>query len=209
MYERFTDRARKVYQFANQEAHRFNHEYIGTEHIILGLVKEGNGIASNVLKSFGVDLAKVRAEVEKLLQSGPEMITMGKLPQTQRAQKVTRFAMEEARNLNHKYVGTEHVLLGLLREQEGIAAQVLENLGVKFEQARARTLELLGFSESDASQPEESIESLVEKAAKQALQIAGILGAGAAMAYFASGKDVVCVRVSLNEACPTCGKAKG
>src|SRR6478752_5990925 len=134
MYERFTDRARKVMQLANQEAQRFNHEYIGTEHILLGLVKEGSGVAANVLKNLDVDLRKIRLEVEKLVQSGPEMVTMGKLPQTPRAKKVIEYSMEEARNLNHNYVGTEHILLGLLREQEGVAAQVLMNLGLKLEE---------------------------------------------------------------------------
>jgi ATP-dependent Clp protease ATP-binding subunit ClpC len=144
MYERFTDRARKVMQLANQEAQRFNHEYIGTEHILLGLVKEGSGVAANVLKNLDVDLRKIRLEVEKLVQSGPEMVTMGKLPQTPRAKKVIEYSMEEARNLNHNYVGTEHILLGLLREQEGVAAQVLMNLGLKLEEVREEVLNLLG-----------------------------------------------------------------
>src|SRR5436189_867714 len=144
MYERFTDRARKVMQLANQEAQRFNHEYIGTEHILLGLVKEGSGVAANVLKNLDVDLRKIRLEVEKLVQSGPDMVTMGKLPQTPRAKKVIEYAMEEARNLNHNYVGTEHILLGLLREQEGVAAQVLMNLGLKLEEVREEVLNLLG-----------------------------------------------------------------
>jgi ATP-dependent Clp protease ATP-binding subunit ClpC len=144
MYERFTDRARKVMQLANQEAQRFNHEYIGTEHILLGLVKEGSGVAANVLKNLDVDLRKIRLEVEKLVQSGPEMVTMGKLPQTPRAKKVIEYSMEEARNLNHNYVGTEHILLGLLREQEGVAAQVLMNLGLKLEDVRDEVLNLLG-----------------------------------------------------------------
>jgi ATP-dependent Clp protease ATP-binding subunit ClpC len=144
MYERFTDRARKVMQLANQEAQRFNHEYIGTEHILLGLVKEGSGVAANVLKNLEVDLRKIRLEVEKLVQSGPEMVTMGKLPQTPRAKKVIEYSMEEARNLNHNYVGTEHILLGLLREQEGVAAQVLMNLGLKLEEVREEVLNLLG-----------------------------------------------------------------
>ncbi len=144
MYERFTDRARKVMQLANQEAQRFNHEYIGTEHMLLGLVKEGTGVAANVLKNLDVDLRKIRLEVEKLVQSGPEMITMGKLPQTPRAKKVIEFSMEEARNLNHSFVGTEHLLLGLLREQEGVAAQVLLNLDIKLEDVREEVLNLLG-----------------------------------------------------------------
>ncbi len=144
MYERFTDRARKVMQLANQEAQRFNHEYIGTEHILLGLVKEGSGVAANVLKNLDIDLRKIRLEVEKIVQSGPDMVTMGKLPQTPRAKKVIEYAMEEARNLNHNYVGTEHLLLGLLREQEGVAAQVLMNLGLKLEDVRDEVLNLLG-----------------------------------------------------------------
>ena len=144
MYERFTDRARKVMQLANQEAQRFNHEYVGTEHVLLGLVKEGSGVAANVLKNLGVDLRKIRVEVEKIVQSGPDMVTMGRLPQTPRAKKVIEYAIEEARNLNHNYVGTEHLLLGLLREQEGVAAQVLMNLGLKLEEVREEVLNLLG-----------------------------------------------------------------
>ena len=129
---------------ANQEAQRFNHEYIGTEHILLGLVKEGSGVGANVLKNLDVDLRKVRLEVEKLVKSGPDMVTMGKLPQTPRAKKVIEYAIEEARNLNHNYVGTEHLLLGLLREHDGVAAQVLTNLGLKLEEVREEVLNLLG-----------------------------------------------------------------
>src|ERR1051325_8238038 len=146
MYERFTDRARKVMQLANQEAQRFNHEYIGTEHVLLGLVKEGSGVAANVLKNLDIDLRKIRLEVEKLVQSGPDMVTLGKLPQTPRAKKVIEYSIEEARNLNHNYVGTEHLLLGLLREQEGVAAQVLMNLGLKLEDVREEVLNLLGHN---------------------------------------------------------------
>jgi len=144
MFERFTDRARKVMALANQEAQRFNHEYIGTEHILLGLVKEGSGVGANVLKNLDVDLRKVRMEVEKLVKSGPDMVTMGKLPQTPRAKKVIEYAIEEARNLNHNYVGTEHLLLGLLREHDGVAAQVLMNLNLKLEEVREEVLNLLG-----------------------------------------------------------------
>ena len=151
MYERFTDRARKVMQLANQEAQRFNHEYIGTEHVLLGLIKEGSGVAANVLKNLDVDLRKIRLEVEKLVQSGPDMVTMGKLPQTPRAKKVIEYSMEEARNLNHNYVGTEHILLGLLREQEGVAAQVLMNLGLKLEDVREEVLNLLGHGMDEGS----------------------------------------------------------
>jgi len=144
MFERFTDRARKVMALANQEAQRFNHEHIGTEHILLGLVKEGSGVGANVLKNLDVDIKKLRLEIEKLVKSGPDMVTMGKLPQTPKAKKVIEYAIEEARSLNHNYVGTEHILLGLLREAEGIAAQVLMNLGLKLEDVRQEVLNLLG-----------------------------------------------------------------
>lgn len=130
MYDRFTDRSRKVMQLANQEAQRFNHEYIGTEHILLGLVKEGGGIAATVLQNLGVDLRKIRLEVEKLIQSEPDMITIGKLPQTPRSKIVIELSIEASRERNHNYVGTEHILIGLLRVKEGIAFQVLDSLGI-------------------------------------------------------------------------------
>ena len=159
MYEKFTDRARKVMQFANQEAQWFNHEYVGTEHMLLGLVKEGTGVAANVLKNLEIDLRKVRLEVEKLVQSGPEMITMGKLPQTPRAKKAIEYAMEEARSLNHNFVGTEHLLLGLLREAEGVAAQALINLGANLESVREEVLNILGAGDEPSKKDESSQES--------------------------------------------------
>lgn len=146
MYERFTGRARKVLQLAIEEAHRFNHEYIGTEHILLGLVKEGSGVAANVLKNLDIDLRKLRLEVEKIVQCGPDMFTLGKLPQTPRAKKVIEFSIEEARNLNHNFVGTEHLLLGLIREGEGVAAQVLLNLRLNLHDVREEVLNLLGHN---------------------------------------------------------------
>src|SRR6059058_4420483 len=154
MYERFTDRARKVMQLANREAQRFNHEYIGTEHILLGLIKEGSGVAANVLKNLDIDLRKVRLEVEKIVQTGPgsELVAMGKLPQTPRAKKVIEYAIQESRDLRHNYVGTEHLLLGLLREQEGVAAQVLINLGLKLEDVREEVLNLLGHNMPNESE---------------------------------------------------------
>src|SRR6266487_4642131 len=121
MFERFTDRARKVMALANQEAQRFNHEYIGTEHILLGLVKEGSGVGANVLKNLDVQLPKVRQEVEKLIKHGTEPSNLGKLPQTPRAKHVIALAIEEARGLNHNYVGSEHLLLGLIAERDGVA----------------------------------------------------------------------------------------
>ncbi len=144
MFERFTDRARKVMALANQEAQRFNHEYIGTEHILLGLIKEGSGVGATVLKNLDVDIKKLRIEIEKHVPNGPDMVTMGKLPQTPRAKKVIEYAIEEARALNHNYVGTEHILLGLLRESEGIAAQVLMDIDLKLEDIRQEVLNLLG-----------------------------------------------------------------
>jgi len=155
MFERFTDRARKVMALANQEAQRFNHEYIGTEHILLGLVKEGQGVAANVLHNLQVDLKKIRLEVEKIVKSGPSMVTMGKLPQTPRAKKVLEFAIEEARNLGHNYVGTEHLLLGLLREHDGVAAQVLMNLGLKLDEVRNEVLNILGATTEGESEVQE------------------------------------------------------
>ena len=175
MYERFTDRARKVMQLANQEAQRFNHEYIGTEHILLGLCKEGSGIAANVLKNLDVDLRKIRLEIEKIVQSGPDMVIIGKLPQTPRAKKVIEYSIEEARKLNHNYVGTEHILLGLCREEEGVARHVLDNL---IEGGRETAYEdvyyLLGEDRPNlllSKQMEEAIAKLdpVEQAIKEAI----------------------------------------
>jgi hypothetical protein len=140
MYEVFTDRARKVVQLANQEAQRLNHEYIGTEHMLLGLLKEGSGVAITVLMDLGMDLQKIVAQVEALIQSRPDLTTT----QTPRAKKVIEYAMEEARNLKHAYVGTEHILLGLMREQDGVAAKVLKSLGLTLDGARAQITLLLG-----------------------------------------------------------------
>jgi ATP-dependent Clp protease ATP-binding subunit ClpA len=163
MYERFTDRARKVMAMANQEAQRLNHEYIGTEHILLGLVKEGSGVGANVLRDFDIDLQKVRLEVEKLINIRPDMVIMGKLPQTPRAKKVIEFAIEEARNLNHNYVGTEHLLLGLLREHDGVAAQVLMYLGLKLEEVREEIFNRLGAGVESEEPQQSSRFSLVHK----------------------------------------------
>ena len=168
MFERFTDRARKVMALANQEAQRFNHEYIGTEHILLGLVKEGSGVGANVLKNLGVDLRKVRLEVEKLVKAGPEVVMMGKLPQTPRAKKVIECAIEEARSLNHNYVGTEHLLLGLLREHDGVAAQVLMNLGLKLDEVREEVLNLLGAGGEQETEGESALSGAGDPAAAKA-----------------------------------------
>ena len=144
MFDRFTERARKVMSLARQEAQRFNHDYIGTEHILLGLVQGGTGVAAQVLLKFEVDPRKIRIGVEEIVRHGTRMVTMGQLPYTPRAKKVLELALEEAQNFGHSYLGTEHLLLGLIRENEGIAAQVLLNLGVKLEAVREEVIELLG-----------------------------------------------------------------
>jgi len=157
MFDRFTDRARKVMGLARQEAQRFNHDYIGTEHILLGLIQEGSGVAADVLKNLDVDPKRIRQEIEKLVSHGTTMVTMGQLPFTPRAKKVLELALEEASNLGHNYIGTEHLLLGLIREQEGIAAQVLQNLNVRLEDVREEVLELLG-AEVQGQETEEEAE---------------------------------------------------
>lgn len=144
-------------QLANYEAQRCKHEYIGTEHILLGLVREGSGVGANVLKNLDIDLEKVRREVEKIIQAGPDMVTLGKMPQTPRAKKVIEYAIEESRKLNHNYVGTEHLLLGLIREEEGVAAQVLMNLGLGLDKLREEVLNLLGQSPRPDLTPDEPI----------------------------------------------------
>ncbi len=144
MFDRFTDRARKVMNLAKAEAQRLNHEYIGTEHILLGLVQEGSGVAANVLRGMGIDLKHIRTEVEKLVKGSATMVPMGNLPFTPRAKKVLELSLEEASQLGHNYIGTEHLLLGLIKESEGIAARVLTNLTVKLEDVREEVLEFLG-----------------------------------------------------------------
>jgi len=139
MFERFTERARKVMALANEEARRFGHDRIGTEHIFLALLKEGSGKAATILKDNGVDIEAMLAEIEQLfkLKGRPEPAAEVERPETPHAVKVIEYAIEEAIALNHDYIGTEHILLGLLRENEGIAAQVLTNLGVKLDDVRA------------------------------------------------------------------------
>jgi ATP-dependent Clp protease ATP-binding subunit ClpC len=146
----FTDRVRKVLAMAREEAIRLQHDYVGTEHILLGLIREGEGVAAAVLTNLSVDLEQVQERIEESVRRGKATIALGELPYTSRAKKVLEFAMAEARELNHSYVGTEHLLLGLLREEKGIAAEVLNQLGVTLEEARRQTLKLLG-SEPNAA----------------------------------------------------------
>jgi ATP-dependent Clp protease ATP-binding subunit ClpC len=147
----FTDRVRKVLAMAREEAIRLQHDYVGTEHILLGLIREGEGVAAAVLTNLSVDLEQIQERIEESVRRGKATIALGELPYTSRAKKVLEFAMAEARELNHSYVGTEHLLLGLLREEKGIAAEVLNQLGVSLEEARRQTLKLLG-SEPNAPQ---------------------------------------------------------
>ncbi len=148
----FTDRVRKVLAMAREEAIRLQHDYVGTEHILLGLIREGEGVAAAVLTNLSVDLDQIHERVEESVRKGKATIALGELPYTSRAKKVLEFAMAEARDFNHSYVGTEHLLLGLLREEKGIAAQVLNSLGVTLEEARSETLKVLG-SDVTPSEP--------------------------------------------------------
>jgi ATP-dependent Clp protease ATP-binding subunit ClpC len=128
---------------SNQAAQRLNHEFIDPEHLLLGLLRDGMGIGANVLMELGVELDQLIQKVEKQLKSGPEAVAIGKLPQTPRLRKVVEYAVEEAGNLKHNYVGTEHLLLGLLRENDGVAAKALASSGVRLETARQKTLDIL------------------------------------------------------------------
>jgi len=143
MFGRFTERASRALLLAQEEARRLNHDYVGTEHILLGLVRLGEGVAADVLQNLGIDLERVRIEVEKLVGKGRSMLVLGEIPFTPRAKKVLELAMEEAQALKHNYMGTEHLLLGLIREEEGIAARVLQNLGADLEKIREAVISQL------------------------------------------------------------------
>lgn len=157
MFDRFTDRARKAMTFAREEAVRLNHDYISTEHILLGLILEGSGVAANVLENLSVDLISARREVEKIVRPGPEVQTLGQLPFTPSAKKVLEYAIEEAKSLDHNYVGTEHLLLAILRQDETTACQVLVNLNISLDAVRENVLKYLGAdkSSSDPVPPKE------------------------------------------------------
>src|SRR6202049_2215034 len=144
-FNRFTERARKVLQLAQEEAQRFNHNYIGTEHLLLGLVREGEGVAAKVLGNLGVELNKVRSAVEFIIGRGDRTVA-GDIGLTPRAKKVIELSVDEARRLNHHYIGTEHLLLGLVREGEGVPAGVLESLGVSLDKVRSQVIYVLNQS---------------------------------------------------------------
>ncbi len=156
MFNRFTERARKVIVLAKEEARRFNHDYIGTEHLLLGLIREGEGVAAAVLQKMGVSLEGIRLEVEKLVQPGPSTQMQGDVPFTPRSKKALELSAEEARSLGHNYIGTEHLLLGLIREGEGVASQVLINLGLDLNRVRSEIMELLGSATPGFSSPQQA-----------------------------------------------------
>jgi len=142
MFERFTDRARRVVVLAQEEARMLNHNYIGTEHILLGLVREGDGVAAKALESLNISLVAVRQQVEEIIGQG-QAAPMGHIPFTPRAKKVLELALREALQLGHNYIGTEHILLGLVREGEGVASQVLHKLGADLNRVRQTVIQLL------------------------------------------------------------------
>jgi ATP-dependent Clp protease ATP-binding subunit ClpA len=153
VFERFTDRARRVVVLAQEEARMLNHNYIGTEHLLLGLIHEGEGIAAQALEGLGISLADARRDVEEIIGQGQAAPT-GHIPFTPRAKKVLELSLREALQLGHNYIGTEHILLGLVREGEGVAAQVLQKLGADLPRVRETVIELLpGSSESAARSP--------------------------------------------------------
>src|SRR5437870_1168315 len=160
-FDKFTERARKVLSLAQEEAQRFQHNYIGTEHLLLGLVREGEGVAAKVLNNLGVELIRVRSAVEFIIGRG-DRIVLGEIGLTPRAKKVIELAVDEARRFNHHYIGTEHLLLGLVREGEGIAAGVLESLGVTLDMARTQARSALS-QENEALAEEEELPTVTEQ----------------------------------------------
>ena len=150
MFERFTEKAIKVIMLAQEEARRLGHNFVGTEQILLGLIGEGTGIGPKVLKAMGVNLKDARVEVEKIIGRGSGFVAV-EIPFTPRAKRVLELSLEEARQLGHNYIGTEHLLLGLIREGEGVAARVLENLGVDLSKVRSQIIQSLGENNESSS----------------------------------------------------------
>jgi ATP-dependent Clp protease ATP-binding subunit ClpC len=162
MFERFTDRARRVVVLAQEEARMLNHNYIGTEHILLGLIHEGEGVAAKALESLNISLEAVRQQVEEIIGQG-QAAPMGHIPFTPRAKKVLELSLREALQLGHNYIGTEHILLGLIREGEGVAAQVLQKLGADLNRVRQTVVQLLeGWSDVAESSGGEHVGAYVE-----------------------------------------------
>ena len=173
MFERFTDRARRVIVLAQEEARALNHNYMGTEHILLGLIKEGEGVAAKALESMGINLEDVRREVEELIGHGTQPVT-GYIPFTPRAKKVLELSLREGLQMGHKYIGTEFLLLGLIREGEGVAAQVLIKLGADLPRVRQQVIQLLSGYEGGEGQGEGGEQG-------------GLAGAGSGPAPFVGG----------------------
>ncbi len=153
MSNRFTERAQRVVLLSQEEAKRLNHDYVGTEHVLLGLIALGEGVAAQVLVAFGADLRKVRAAVERITGTGDNVMLLGEIPFTPRAKKVLEFAVEEAAHMGCQYVGTEHLLLGLFREDEGVAARVLTEMGLELKDARIEVENMLGLAKSAPAVP--------------------------------------------------------
>src|SRR5437764_728665 len=151
-FDRFNDRAKRVLALAQDEAIRFNHNYIGVEHLLLGLVREGEGVAARVLDSLGVELSKARTAVEFIIGGGDATTSPSEITLSPRTKKVIELAIDEARKLGHSYVGTEHLLLGIVREGEGIASGVLESLGVSLEKVRHQVIATLGQPHPQAAE---------------------------------------------------------
>ena len=158
MFERFTDSCRKVMALATQEAKRYNHEYIGTEHILLGLVSEREGLGIQVLQNAAIDIDTLRKKIEKLVKSGSGMAYLGKLPQTPRAKKVIEWSIDEARALEQRDIGTEHLLLGLLQVKDGVACQVLNACGMTYEKAHRQVSKLLNIEPIHQASNEDDIQ---------------------------------------------------
>ena len=156
MFERFTDRARRLVALAQDEARRLNHDYIGTEHILLGLIHDGGGVAATALESLGISLNAVRQQVEEIIGQG-QHAPSGHIPFTARAKKVLELSLREALQIGHNYIGTEHILLGLIREGDGVAAQVLVKLGADLNRVRPRVIELISGQQPDRRPAQESV----------------------------------------------------
>ncbi len=208
MFDKFTDRARKIIALAQKEAERFHHDYIGTEHLLLGLVKEGSGVAVTALNNLSVDVEKVRREVEKLVVVSDKAAPSGPLPFTPQAKRVLELAAEEARALGHPYIGTEHILLGLLSEQDSVAAQVLINLDLKLEDVRSEILDLLGASDVSKMPGHGATGATGEKSSEKPAGKAGKKGEESGTpALDAFGRDLTAA-AEAGELDPVIGRAK-
>jgi ATP-dependent Clp protease ATP-binding subunit ClpA len=175
VFERFTDRARRVVVLAQEEARLLNHNYIGTEHILLGLIHEGEGVAAQVLESLGISLDSVRSKVDGLMHAGDAMPD-GHIPFTPRAKKVLELSLREALQLGHNYIGTEHILLGLIREGDGVAAQVLTELGADLPRIRSTTIQVIGGMHSGRFSPTHT--AAASRVDRRARSVAGGLPIG-------------------------------